>query len=273
MSGNEGSGHGEVSPAREALNAVREGAHETHETVERVERIRHAQSAIDAVQPGAAVAATLTDVSGRIAGSEAARAVASGLGAAGEVFGAVRGLVGLARDAAEALAEHLPEADFAVELHGATRWTVRSFEVTEALSTVGDTVVTVVSDAEGADPYHALGRDGALVISRRGVARRVAGVVSRVEHEGFEDGKVRARLTIVPALWALSQRRDSRIFEAMTVRDIVEDVLRRGLAPYRRAWRWSLQRALAPREHTVQYRRRTSPSSSDCSRRRAFRTR
>lgn len=148
---------------------------------------------------------------------------------------------------------HLPEAEFSLETRGDARWAVESFEAREALSTPSVLDLTVVSEAEGADPDALLGHDAALVVSRLSSSRRHAGVVSRVETVGHVDGKVRARLTVVPALWALSQRVDSRIYESRTVREVVDDVLRRALAPYQREARWELQRALTPREHVVQY--------------------
>ena len=155
--------------------------------------------------------------------------------------------------AAEGGGRSLPEAGFALEARGDARWMVESFEAREALSAVSALELTAVSESAGADPDALLGHDAALVVSRAGAARRHPGIVSRVEHLGLVDGKVRARLTVVPALWALSQRVDSRVYEARTVREVVDDVLRRALAPYQRAWRWELQRALTPREHTVQY--------------------
>ena len=251
--GSSGSSQHPADEAREVAHTIREGAEEAHETLERVNEIRHARNPLDAVNPAAQVTRVTGDVLGQMTGSRELRAVAEGVGAAGEVFRAARGFVDLAREAAEALSEHLPEAEFSIELHGDTPWRVEGFEAHEALSEVPRAVVTVVAEREGADPHDTLGRDGALLVSRRGVPRRMAGVVSRVEHEGFVDGKVRAKLTLVPALWALSQRVDSRIFESKTVKEVVDDVLRRALSPYSRTARWELQRALVAREHIVQY--------------------
>jgi type VI secretion system secreted protein VgrG len=251
--GSSGSSHHPADEAREVAHTIREGAEEAHETLEHVNEIRHARNPLDAVNPAAQVTRVTGDVLGQMTGSRELRAVAEGVGAAGEVFRAARGLVDLAREAAEALSEHLPEAEFSIELHGEIPWRVEGFEAHEALSEVPRAVVTVVAEREGADPHEALGRDGALVVSRRGVPRRMAGVVSRVEHEGFVDGKVRAKLTLVPALWALSQRVDSRIYESKTVKEVVDDVLRRALSPYSRTARWELQRALVARDHIVQY--------------------
>lgn len=239
--------------AREVAHSIREGAATAHETLERVEELRHARDPLDAVRPTTEISRVTGDVLGRVTGSSELRAVAEGVGAAGEVFRAVRGVVDLAREAADALGGRMPEAEFSIEVHGDVRWRVSGFEASEAISEVPRAVVTVVAEREGSDPHETLGYDGALVISRQGRARRFAGVVSRVEHDGFVDGKVRARLTLVPALWALSQRVDSRIYETKTVREIVDEVVRRGLGPYQRVARWELQRALAPREHTVQY--------------------
>lgn len=147
----------------------------------------------------------------------------------------------------------LPEPEFSLSLRGDARWRVHAFEVVEALSTIPTAVITAVAEGRDADPDAALGHDAHLTVSRLGRTRRHSGIVSRVEHLGALDGKVCARLTVVPALWALSQRVDSRIYESRTVREVVDDVLQRALAPYQRAARWALQRVLTPREHTVQY--------------------
>ena len=61
------------------------------------------------------------------------------------------------------------------------------------------------------------------------------------------------RVHVVPALWALSQRIDSHIFQDMTVPDILEDVLTEGLQPFAREVSLSLQREYPVREYCVQY--------------------
>jgi type VI secretion system secreted protein VgrG len=152
-------------------------------------------------------------------------------------------------------AGRLPPVEWEFACSGTHRpWRMRRAEVTESLSRVTTTVLELTCEHADADAAPMLGRDATFAWSREGRARRVQGVVSRVESLGVRDDKAHARVTLVPALWALSQRRDSRVFEAMTVEQVVRAVVEEALRPYGRRVRFAVRRALPVREHCVQYR-------------------
>jgi type VI secretion system secreted protein VgrG len=80
-------------------------------------------------------------------------------------------------------------------------------------------------------------------------ARDIAGIVVAAS---LEDTLVRGgvfRVKLVPRLWTLGLNRVSRIFQEMSVPDIVEDVLKR----HRLDTRWSTSRSYPPREYCVQH--------------------
>src|SRR5690606_14697577 len=93
----------------------------------------------------------------------------------------------------------------------------------EALSEpYGAELAIGVSDRDF-DAAAVLGKDVVLTIERPGgVQRRLTGIVREVRDgeiargEGVVEGGCRLRLVVVPALWMLSRRRDTRIFQDKT---------------------------------------------------------
>ncbi len=164
----------------------------------------------------------------------------TGEGREGGAAGASRGLPAVAYTFESASAEH--------------PWRVRRATIHEGLSTVTESSLELTCEHADADPALLLGRDATLAFSRRSDTRRVQGIVSRVASLGVRDGKVHARVTLVPAMWSLSQRRDSRVFEGMTVEQVIRAVVEEALRPYRRVVRFAIQRTMPVREHCVQYR-------------------
>jgi type VI secretion system secreted protein VgrG len=83
--------------------------------------------------------------------------------------------------------------------------------------------------------------------------RHIHGIVSRFEH-GEEGHKLSTyQATLVPKVWRLQHRRDSRIFQEMTVPEIIEKVLETaGLGAD--DYRLFMESTHAPREYCVQYR-------------------
>ncbi|KYG02795.1 hypothetical protein BE21_54320 [Sorangium cellulosum] len=82
--------------------------------------------------------------------------------------------------------------------------------------------------------------------------RRVHGIVRRVEAEGTSgggEGRHRYRIWLSPRLWLLGQGRNSRIFQDMTVQQIVDRIL----DEHNVARRWHLLGAYAPRGYCVQH--------------------
>jgi type VI secretion system secreted protein VgrG len=97
-----------------------------------------------------------------------------------------------------------------------------------------------------------LGRAAHLVLHVGEHARRVHGIVRRVELDGWpgdDPSRTAARLWIAPRLWVLGQGRHSRIFQDRTVSEIVDLVLD-GEQIERR---WRLARRYEPRGYCVQH--------------------
>jgi type VI secretion system secreted protein VgrG len=133
-------------------------------------------------------------------------------------------------------------------------WRVVELHAREGLSELYSCTLDLANEHLGADIDALLGSSVVVVISRESPARRLCGIVRRVEHTGTKAGHLLARVHIVPALWALSQRQDFYIFQEKTVKEILEDVLTEGLRPFERPFRLDLNREFLPREYCVQYR-------------------
>ena len=133
-------------------------------------------------------------------------------------------------------------------------WRVARMHSREALSEVYSAVLDLANEDLGADPDKMLGRDAELLIQRDALVRRVVGVVHRVEHRGTTAGHLLCRVHVVPALYALALRTDSRIFQDQSAMDTVKSVLEESLAPFQRVLRDETRRAFPVREYCTQYR-------------------
>ncbi|MFO0608825.1 MAG: type VI secretion system tip protein TssI/VgrG [Polyangiales bacterium] len=150
----------------------------------------------------------------------------------------------------------LPETtlDFAGADH--LPWSVVYWHLTEALSSLYTcTLVLSLPDA-GADPDALLERPATLTVGRGALARHVRGVVREVDDLGATATNRFVRVVLVPSLWTLSQRLDSRIWQELPVVDIVRDVLRAAgvYEPHGRLDVPDALRALPAREYCVQHR-------------------
>jgi type VI secretion system secreted protein VgrG len=131
---------------------------------------------------------------------------------------------------------------------------VREFDIDQKMNALFSVVLTVVSDNPSIDFDAILGKDASFSL-RTGLraeapTRAWAGVVSdmvqiRVEERGLATYK----LTIVPELWFLSQRRNYRIFQQISEPDIVLSLLSEwGIEP-----RVRLTGQYKQRKYRVQY--------------------
>jgi type VI secretion system secreted protein VgrG len=90
-----------------------------------------------------------------------------------------------------------------------------------------------------------------MLVSAAGLRRSVYGIVADAALEGqINHGWHGYRLRIVPRLWLLKRRKNSRVFQDMTVVDIVTGLL----AEHSIAYRWRVQGPYLPRAYCVQYR-------------------
>ncbi|MFO0651290.1 MAG: type VI secretion system tip protein TssI/VgrG [Polyangiales bacterium] len=168
-------------------------------------------------------------------------------------FGDTNILMVTGRD--EPAATPLAEADFTLDVEGVTQcgWGVQRFDVTEALSSLYECVIDLASEGFADNPDDLLGRRAVLRVQRDALTRRFCGLVRRVEHRGATGTHRLARVRLVPALWTLSQRSNSRVFQDVTAVDVVRAVLTdAGL--YERTLDARLLRRYPTREYCVQFR-------------------
>jgi type VI secretion system secreted protein VgrG len=103
---------------------------------------------------------------------------------------------------------------------------VASFTGNEAISTPFRYEIDLVSDDHDLDYQSVLGKKGHLTIKGADADRHVHGLVARIEQTGRSEDLSRYRLTLVPSVWPLGLRQGCRIFQKMTVPDIVRKVLK-----------------------------------------------
>jgi type VI secretion system secreted protein VgrG len=150
----------------------------------------------------------------------------------------------------------LPPARFTFESSRdrLTRWRVVTLAATERLSDIYECELDLATESSDADLGALLGADCLITIEREQHVRRLRGIVRRVAHLGEEVGHKLARVWVVPALWSLSRRVNSFIFQGQTVPEILAVVLEKALQPLDRGFRLDLVREYPVREYCVQYR-------------------
>ena len=127
------------------------------------------------------------------------------------------------------------------------------FDGHEGLSQLFQFEVVVACKAVDVDFDEVVGKPALLTFRVGEEPRYVHGLVESVE-QGEEGHKLTAyRVVIVPSVWRLRHRRDSRIFQALAVPDILKKVLDAAGIPGS-AYRLSLSGSYSPREYCVQYR-------------------
>lgn len=136
-----------------------------------------------------------------------------------------------------------------------TPWTVEGLRVHDRLGEPYELRIALRTTELSAEPAALLGQSATVVIEREPLAQELAGIVERVQEGDTSDHALHVTLTIVPALVALRHRRTSRIFQDMSIPEVLAQVLGEGLAPYGRSVDPSgLQAEHPPQEYTVQYR-------------------
>ncbi|HVK65566.1 MAG TPA: type VI secretion system tip protein TssI/VgrG [Polyangium sp.] len=131
---------------------------------------------------------------------------------------------------------------------------VAQFEGTEAVSELFQFEVSLTTEEKDISFADVVGKAAVLSIQTdKGAPRHVHGTVGRFRH--VDDGKQVSvyQATLVPKLWRLRLRHDSRIFQGLSVPEIITKVLEgAGLAGG--DYRLSLSGSHPAREYCVQYR-------------------
>jgi type VI secretion system secreted protein VgrG len=102
---------------------------------------------------------------------------------------------------------------------------LESFSCSEGLGTLGETSVSLLSPRSDLDADRILGKPVTLEIELRGDAKRhLHGFVTRFAHTGATGRLQRYQAIVRPWLWFLTRTTDCRIFQDMTVPDILKTV-------------------------------------------------
>ncbi|MBI4717088.1 MAG: type VI secretion system tip protein VgrG [Planctomycetes bacterium] len=99
-----------------------------------------------------------------------------------------------------------------------------------------------------------VGKRGALSIVTDAGERFFHGIISRFELTGETAEQLYFRVELVPMVWLLTHRYNSRIFQNQTVKDIITAILTEAGIPSDRFKLDGLTRTYEPREYCVQYR-------------------
>lgn len=128
---------------------------------------------------------------------------------------------------------------------------VLGFEARERLSEPFELIVTASPRGE-VDPAGLVGEPARLCLRLAEEDRFLDGIVARARawEEGRGEDRRRLQLTVVPRAWRLGKVVRSRIFQGLSVPEIVEQVLKDGGVELRVA----LSGRYAPRDYCVQYR-------------------
>ncbi len=129
---------------------------------------------------------------------------------------------------------------------------VQSCVSREGLSELGEVQLVLLSEKKDIAPDDLLGKPVTLTLAFRDDAKRhVNGYVARFSLDGFEGKYFVYQMTLRPWLWLLTRTADCRIFQDMTVPDIVKSVF--GDHPVAR-FEQKLFRSYRPWTYCVQYR-------------------
>jgi type VI secretion system secreted protein VgrG len=113
----------------------------------------------------------------------------------------------------------------------------------------------LVTDQLSADTDLLLGAACQVDISRGDHVRTVYGIVMAVDYGGHSEDYLLVNVRVVPAFQLLGQQTHSRIFQDMSVLQILDEVLGAELARYGRTFaKGAASRGTSPRDYCVQYR-------------------
>lgn len=180
----------------------------------------------------------------------------------GDLAGAAPEIASALGDAIEAVSEllgvgdPLPKVGYTVTIEDGpdATWMVRSMHFSEALSEPYLVALELVTEELSADTEKLLGANIELIIDRESITRTVCGVIHLVEYVGVVDDRLHVRIEVVPALYLLTQRIDTRLWQDASVLDVVKEVLEGGFAEYEREVDdTGLAATYNPREYVVQY--------------------
>ena len=155
-----------------------------------------------------------------------------------------------------ALVRDLSSAQLAFQVAGGSvdQFDVVRYRGTEGLCQLYRFEIELVTDEEQISFDDVVGKPGVLSINSDTGTKWFHGIVSQFEFTGEADGRMKFRAELVPAVWLLTHRYNSRIFQQKTVKEIITTVLEMGGIPSDRIKLDGVKGADLPREYCVQYR-------------------
>ena len=106
--------------------------------------------------------------------------------------------------------------------------------LTEALNRPYEATFEIRTDQMDVEPSRLLGSNATILIERGDSQQRCPGLISEVLEGNATGDYISVHITLVPALTLLDQRRDTRIFQGMSVPEILEQVVSETLGEYER---------------------------------------
>lgn len=155
-----------------------------------------------------------------------------------------------------AVVRDLSRAQLAFQVAGGEvdQFLVVRFRGTEGLCQLYRFEIDLVCTEEEVAFDDIVGKAAVLSINTSKGQRYFHGVVSRFEMTGETEGQTYFRAELVPAVWLLTHRYDSRIFQNKSVPDIISEVLTQAGMASDRVDKSKLSGTHDPREYCVQYR-------------------
>lgn len=121
----------------------------------------------------------------------------------------------------------------------------------EGVSSLFSFELIIEDRGTGTPPASLLGKSMEMTLHDGfGLRRSIQGVVAKAHRTVRDEGTAELTVTLRPNCYPLSVSRDSRVFQDMTVQQIVDKVLLKNPVPYR----WDLVRGYRERVYTAQYR-------------------
>lgn len=134
---------------------------------------------------------------------------------------------------------------------GPNEFEVVGLDGVEGLSRLFEFDLVCNATVGGAMPDQLVGQPATLMLTNQfGPQRTVVGIISEVVDRVSDDGFAEIEMKLVPEPFRLTLGRDSRVFQHMTVPDIVKKVVTRQKGPTR----WELEKTYRERVYTAQYR-------------------
>jgi type VI secretion system secreted protein VgrG len=131
---------------------------------------------------------------------------------------------------------------------------IHRFRMTEAVSEPYTIVVDIVTTEADYAFEDLLGHDAQINLVREAFIRSVYGIITAIDWLGLSGDHLMLRLTIRPAFALLDQQVHTRMFQDLSVLDIVDQVLGTELRVYNRVYDpGAVQRGSKVREYCAQY--------------------